>query len=117
MNRRGFLQGMGALLATSAMVRPAAPAAVPTLLDHPNPGARMNYGTCHGGPWNKKQLADARDVYLVAIDAMLLKKVLPGMQRATHPHQDVRWCEYRWLGGGRGWEWFDPLESLASPQK
>lgn len=48
-------------------------------------GVKINYGLCHGGPYNMKHLADHREVFPVAIDATT-RKANPGMVASADPN-------------------------------
>lgn len=43
---------------------------------------KIYYGLCEGGPWDQKNLADARTTFSVMIDP-ISKKAIPGAQRGT----------------------------------
>lgn len=66
----------------------------------------MNYGTCHGGPLNKKQLADMADVFPIWHHPTT-GKVITGLTKAWWPPIG----RYRFGDPGAGWTW----ESMPAP--
>ena len=66
-------------------------------------GIPMNYGTCEGGPWNKKQMAHPETLYRVAVDTDT-RRAMPAFQAS--PHANVKFGCYRFYGGKWVWEGF-----------
>lgn len=63
-------------------------------------GVKINYGLCQGGPFNKKHLADHREVFPLAIDRQT-RKAIPAMVASNNP--DIPFGEYHFVDGG--WVW------------
>jgi hypothetical protein len=63
-------------------------------------GVKINYGLCHGGPYNKKNLADHREVFPVAIDKTM-RRASPGMVASADPN--VVFGAYHFADGV--WTW------------
>lgn len=66
-------------------------------------GVPINYGICHGGPYNNKHLADHREVFHVAIDKAM-RRANPGMIASADPN--VVFGAYRFAEGI--WNWQPP---------
>lgn len=67
-------------------------------------GVPIYYGTCEGGPFNRRQMAHATTTYTVAIDR-LSKKAAP----AVIAGNDYDFGEYQW--DGKAWIWQEPIRS------
>ena len=63
----------------------------------PSTARAVRYGTCVGGPWNRKQMAHHVDTFEVFVDPDT-KNPIPG---AVSVHKSG---EYRWTEGG-DWLW------------
>lgn len=98
MNRRGFLTGLGALLATTALVKPA-PAPIWTIPPGvpPLPNGDYYVSICH--PWQKAFLQELMDYPLENIDDLILPGRLGEYLGITFiedwPHTDAPFFDTR----------------------
>lgn len=68
-------------------------------------GVPMNYGTCEGGPFHKRQMAHHEPSMPLAIDKHT-KKAHPCL-RTTSTDPNYEFGEYRW--DGKRWLWTPPV--------
>ena len=72
-------------------------------------GVPINYGRCHGGPYDGRHLADHREVFSVAIHKPD-NRVRPALF-VDGVFADVVFGEYRFTEGV--WIWHPPIRSEA----
>jgi hypothetical protein len=77
-------------------------------------GVPIFYGTCHGGPYDGKQLADHREVVPTAIEKARPMRSIPGMVRSSDPA--IVFGAYKFEHDQRIWVW-EPPSSRPSDAK